>query len=366
MNFVMKKPIKLFDQIDKYKGIHNILGIGDPHVVKIQNQWWMFVGGFQTNFKNNIFTASLPVGDPLSSNNWSITTYEDREKKAKPLCENSQKGSWDFYGFHTPCYVSGIDQNGTVVERVYYTGRASNKVVDNQAPYSIGMLEKTVDGWNRYPSPILRGTKDSPNVLEPKIRYIAEKWRAWYVTTKQETGKNGYPNYTMMYAESDDGINNWSTPIPLFLENENFYDASVHKSNTNGYEMAVCRSTNLYGRSPFPMQGMWLLTGHKPNGDRANWSKNPLLILDAKEGEDWYKNGIGSPCGHYGESEDDQDTLYLFFTGLHGKRNWLQHEKNNIRKKKLPPFPSPFYFAIGKVELTKISEGKTKGVDYFL
>ncbi len=362
MNFLIKKPIKLFDQIDKYKGIRNILGIGDPHVVKIQNQWWMFVGGFQTNFKNNIFTATLPVGESLSSNNWRITTCEHNKNKAKPLGENSEKGSWDSYGFHTPCYVSGRDHNGAEVERVYYTGRASHKVVDNKAPYSIGVFEKKIDGWSRYPSPVLTGTKDYPNVLEPKIRYIEGKWRAWYVTTKQETGKSGYPSYTMMYAESDDGINSWSSPVPLFLDDENFYDASVHKSNTLGYEMAVCRSTNLYGRSPFPTQGLWLLNGNKPNGDRANWSETPQLILDAKEGENWYKNGIGSPCGHYGESENDQNTLYMFFTGLHSERNWLQIAKKNLKMSKLPPFPSPFYFTIGKVELTKISENKKETI----
>jgi hypothetical protein len=213
MKFLVKKPVKIFDQIQKYGAITNLLGIGDPHVVKLQNQWVMFVGGFQTNFKNNIFTATLPIGESLSSNNWVITTQEDNPTKAKPLAENSKKGSWDYFGFHTPCYVSGKGMDGKTVERVYYTGRASKTVLDNKEPYSIGVFEKTKKGWKRYPSPILKGTSESPNVLEPKARYINGKWRIWYVTTKQETGKKGYPKYCIKYVESENGINNWSEPV---------------------------------------------------------------------------------------------------------------------------------------------------------
>ena len=356
MKFIAKKPIKLFDQIDKYDGLNNILGIGDPHVVKINNQWWMFFGGFQTNFKNNIFSASLPEGEPLSSNNWQITRSPGKPTKAKALTENSVKGSWDAFGYHTPCYVSGLGKDGKEVERVYYTGRASNKVVDNQEPYSIGVMEKTPKGWIRHPHPIIKGTKESPNVLEPKARYIEGMWRIWYVTTKQETGKKGYPNYRINYIESRDGISNWSEPAPLFLEDENYYDASVHSSNGIGYEMAVCRSTNLYGRKDFPKQGLWILKGLAPNGTRENWSHDPELVIDAQNGEEWYRNGIGSPSGHYGESVEDKDTLYMFFTGLHQERNWLNIAFERIKQRKIPPFPSPFYFTIGKIELKKISD----------
>ncbi|MCM3601126.1 hypothetical protein M3175_10330 [Robertmurraya korlensis] len=354
MNYSVNEPIKLFDQMDKYGPINNILGVGDPHVVKIQNQWWMFMGGFQTNFKNNIFTATLPVGDTLKSNEWKITTDPNQPNKAVPVVENSEKGCWDYYGFHTPCYVLGHGENGKVVERLYYTGRGSKKVVDNQSPYSIGVMTATGGIWRRHPTPILVGTKDSPNVLEPKVRYIEGKWRMWYVTTKQETGKKGYPQYCIKYVESDDGLNNWSEPITLFTEEENYYDASVHKSNGALYEMAVCRSTNLYCRHPFPKQGLWLLEGAKPNGDRTNWSPSPSLILDCDEGVEWYRNGIGTPNGYYGEDKQDKDTLYLFFTGLHQQRNWLKITLLKLKNKKVPPFPSPFYFTIGKVEIKKM------------
>jgi hypothetical protein len=354
MEFHIGKPVKLFDQIQGYGTINNVLGIGDPHVVKIRDQWTMFIGGFQTNFKNNIFTATLPVGETLSSDRWTITTREGHPNKAMPIISNSGKGSWDSFGYHTPCYVAGRDSDGREVERIYYTGRASNEVVDNQAPYSIGVIEKTPKGWRRHPAPILTGTEDSLNVLEPKARYFDGLWRIWYVTTKQETGKTGYPSYRIQYTESEDGIHHWSKPVTLFDENENYYDASVHPANGPGYEMAVCRSTNLYGRKDFPKQGLWLLEGTEPNGLRDNWSPSPLCILDADEGEEWYRNGIGSPCGHYGESVDDEGTLYMYFTGLHQKRNWLSIAVDRVKKRKVPPFPSPFYFTVGKVELRKL------------
>ncbi|KAB7668076.1 hypothetical protein F9279_14180 [Bacillus sp. B1-b2] len=355
MKFIMKKVIKIFDQVDKYNGITNVLGMGDPHVVKLDNQWWMFFGGFQTNFKNNIFTATLPIGEPLSNNNWTITRNEQHSHKAKALTNNSPKGEWDSFGYHTPCYVKGIEPNGAFVERVYYAGRGSNKVVDNNAPYAIGFLEKKGSEWFRHPLPVITGTEELPNVLEPNVRFIEGMWRMWYVTTKQETGKNGFPQYRILYSESKDGLSNWSKPQAVFIENENFYNASVHPSNNaHGFEMVVCRSTNLYGRTPFPKQGLWILEGKEANGDRINWSESPRLILDSDKGPEWYRNGVASPIGHYGESEYDQDTLYLFFTGLHKQRNWLRIALYCLKHKKSLPFPSPFYFSVGKLELKKV------------
>lgn len=137
------------------------------------------------------------------------------------------------------------------------------------------MIEKRHEGWIRHPQPILSGTEASPNVLEPKVRYIKGLWRIWYVTTVKETGKKGMPRYTILYSESKNGINDWSKPVILFREDEYYYDASVHQTPSTGYEMAISRSTNLYGRNPFPPQGLWLLEGSEPNGNRKNWSPSP-------------------------------------------------------------------------------------------
>ncbi|MGM0792194.1 MAG: hypothetical protein ACQEUD_19015 [Bacillota bacterium] len=35
MKYIVKKPVKLFDQIERYGEITNVLGFGDPHVEKV-------------------------------------------------------------------------------------------------------------------------------------------------------------------------------------------------------------------------------------------------------------------------------------------------------------------------------------------
>jgi hypothetical protein len=93
----MKKPVKLFDQTEGFGKITNVLGIADPDVHKIGDQWWMFFGGFQTTFKNNLFSASLPLGAPLKSQTWTITTSESDPKKAISLIEQPKEG-FDAHG----------------------------------------------------------------------------------------------------------------------------------------------------------------------------------------------------------------------------------------------------------------------------
>src|SRR5690625_3087505 len=99
------QPEQIFSMLDGYKTVNNLLGAGDPNVHKINDQWWMFFGGFQKNFKNNIFSASLPAGEPLNSNmNWRITPQHDNPKKALPLIDQPDKNQWDGYGLHEPCF----------------------------------------------------------------------------------------------------------------------------------------------------------------------------------------------------------------------------------------------------------------------
>jgi hypothetical protein len=338
MKLSVTKPKKIFDQASGFGGIRNILGICDPQVVKINEQWWMFFGGFQTNFKNNIFTASLPRGETLSSNKWSITTVEGNPKKAKSIVDLPSKGEWDEFGYHTPCYVEGKNEKDEWVERIYYAGRGSNKTQDNDVPYSIGAIEKKNNQWIRRPSMILKGSNEKPNVLEPKARYFDGKWRIWYAATAQEAGKNSDPNYCIKYVESLDGISNWSTPKMLFDEDENFYDASVHSNVESGYEMVTSRSTNLYGKKEFEAQGLWLLKSEVANGNRHNWTTYPVQILDADRGDDWYSNGVNSPSCHYGETTQDKESLYIFFSSVQKERNWMKWAFNNLKKGKRPPF----------------------------
>ena len=138
----ISKPVKLFDMREGYGPVKNLLGISDPSVHKINGQWVMFVGGFHTGFKNNLYCLRLPAGAGLASNNWLFETQADNPRKAKALVAQPSSSSWDGYGLHSPCYTSGLVK-GKVCERIYYAGRSSRTVTDNDKPYRIGYLEKT-------------------------------------------------------------------------------------------------------------------------------------------------------------------------------------------------------------------------------
>lgn len=330
---------KLFDMYDGYAPIQNLLGIGDPDVHKIGDRWWMFFGGFQTTFKNNLFSASLPPGAPLSSNAWSITTIDSDPHTAISLVAQPDDSAWDAYGLHTPSYVQGIDHHAeggaAERERVYYTGRSSEDSSGEDSLYSIGVLEKTDEGWVRRPSPILTGTAERPSVLEPKARYFEGKWRIWYVSAPNEVGPGELPQYRIEYVESENGVTNWSTPKVLFSTAEGYSDSVVIPVE-HGYEMVVSGGRNLHATPGFPPRGLWWLRSKTPSGDRNDWTTNPIRILNGDNGEPWHADGAHGPSIRYGDTEEDHETLYVFFTG--------------IRHPTDPPFPAPYFFAIGRME----------------
>ena len=353
------KPVKLFGMLDGFSPVRNILGMGDPDVHKIGDRWWMFFGGFRRNFKNNLFSASLPPGAPLSSNEWSITTSTD-PRRAMPLIEQPPLGGFDGWGLHTPSYVRGmgLDADGEPVqrERIYYAARSSRTVTANRKPYSIGMLEKTPVGWARHPVPILTGIPDSPSVAEPKARYIEGRWRIWYVNTPGEVGKKDLPEYRIEYVESEDGVTGWSAPKVLFSTADGYFDA-VPIPADGGYEMVVSRGGNLYSTPGFPAQGLWLLRSKTPSGDRTDWTRDPVRILDADRGEPWYANGVFGPSIRYGDTPEDSDTLYVFFTGVHRTVDWKRLAARRMLALRKPPVPAPFYFTLGRMQYRLVDGG---------
>lgn len=47
----------------------------------------------------------------------------------------------------------------------------------------------------------------------------------------------------------------------------------------------------------------------------------------------------------------DRDTLYVFFTGTSAKVSWLRRAAERLARLRLPPVPSPYYLAVGRVAL---------------
>lgn len=349
---IHSSPVKLFDMREGYGSIVNILGISDPSVHFIERRWVMYVGGFNTRFKNNIYSLHLPRGYPLSCNEWKFDTDPGNPRIAQALITQPKIKEWDGYGLHSPCYVKGL-VDGTPYERIYYAGRSSGKITDNSKPYRIGYLEKADHEWKHQSQPLaIEGAANSLNVLEPKVEYMDGKWRMRYVTTPVESGKIALPNYRIMYTESEDGVNNWSEPSELFSNQEGYYDSIVIKTK-NGYGMIVTRNSNLYSRDPYPEQGIWWLTANFLSKNRNDWSKTPQKLLEpAKDPDGWYVNGMCGPSAQYGNTSEDEDTLYIFFVSATKKTPWLKTSLMRLLRGNRPLVPAPYYLAIGRIEVS--------------
>ncbi len=129
----------------------------------------------------------------------------------------------------------------------------------------------------------------------------------------------------------------------LFPETYNYFDAVVTKSVGGGYEMVVARGPNQYGTPGFPSQGMWWLSSRLPSGDRGDWTRDPVRILDADNGESWYDSGTYGPSVHYGDTPADGDTLYVFFTGA----------------ARPDPDPTAMYvMSVGRITVPSASQGR--------
>lgn len=311
------KAVKLFDMAEGL-GVANLVAPSDPDVHKFGDQWWMFLGCLQSTNKINLFSASLPPGAPLSSTEWTITTDPSDPRFAAPLVEQPEEGIWDEW-LHTPNYVRGTDSRApggpAVQERVYYTG-SSGGFSPEERLFSNGVLEKKDGVWVRRDEPVLTGTADRPCVWEPKVRYYDGKWRMWYLTGPNEAGPGELPHYQIRYTESDDGLTGWSESRVLFPETDSYFDAVVTEAG-GGYEMVVATAPNLYGTAGWPTpQGLRWLSAKTPSGERSDWSREPVRILDVDNGEPWYAGGVYGPSLHYGDTPSDSDTLYVFFTGF--------------------------------------------------
>ncbi len=354
-------PTQLYSMLDGTPA-RNLLGYGDPCVARVDGRWTMFVGGFQLDFRNNLFQLELPEGDELDSPRWAFVTEPGRPRRARALVPQPGKRSWDHYGLHTPSYVRGR-AGGRDVERIYYAGRGSYRVVDNVAPYSIGVMTRRDGAWQRHEAPIVRGTAERPNVLEPKAAFLEGKWRIWDATTPQEAGRKADVRYRIQYVESDDGLEGWSAPVTVFDEDEGYYDAAVGPwpGADDRYAMVLARSTNLYGRSPFPEQGLWLARGGSAFAVRGNWAIEPapLLRCDA-EAPEWYRHGPFGPSLVLLDAPTRAGAdACLFFSGVDARRNWPRLALRNLARGKLPPPPAPFHFTLGRLDLVRRPSGSS-------
>lgn len=340
----------LFDMFDGLHPIRNVWGLSDPDVHWIDGRWTMFLGGVTPRLRVLLFTAALPAGAPLSCDDWSLVTVPGNPRRAAPVAPAPPKGLWDSRGMHTPSYVRGRVQGGPEEERIYYAGQSSRSVTGRKSRYSIGFLTRTPDGWRRHGAPVHVGTHERPSVMEPLVRYDDGLWRMWYLSTPHEVGRGEMPDYRLEYVEGTDGVT-WSTPRVLFSTEDGYFDNAVLKVDDH-YEMVVARGTNLHGTPDFPAQGLWWLRSPRPSGSREEWTRTPVRLLDTDvDPSPWFGDGGCGPSFHYGDTDADRNTMYVFFTGTRARTPWWKAALHRLSLRRGLPMPTPFHLATGRISL---------------
>lgn len=295
----------------------------DASVVRRGDQWWMYLAG-QTEGHNptNLYSASLPVGEPLAASAWTVS--RDQEGKLLPLAGFDLSREWDSQGGrHCPSYVKGWDPaKGEWVERIYYAGSAKNL----WGPYTIGFLEWNGSSWEDCPSPAFEANEEweHGSVYEPNLIYHDGKWKIWYVA-----GSNQENYLAHGYAESESGSGNWSQHI-VFAEPEfKMFDFCVRQRDV-GFD-AIFARVWLESGVPPPEIGLWWCRADKPGGRLADWSQ-PIQIMTADD-RGWH-SGPWKPSFQFDANASER--ALVFFDGLY-------------RTSDSGPFP--FAFTLGCVEL---------------
>ena len=351
------QPKVIFNMFDRSTLAKNLLGIGDPNVHKIDGQWWMYFGGMQRNFTNNLFSASLPKGELLSPDmQWQITMDPNNPNKAQPLIQQPDKGEWDHFGLHEPCFVAGEKRDNAdkwvPCRRIYYSGRTGRNVFGKNTTYSISLLELTESGWQRHEAPVITSDRLSNSALAPKVIYDCDKkkWHVWYLADVTEPVKSKDES-EIFHSESDDGII-WEAPKSFFGRDDKIAHTYVLRRSDGAYEMLLSTIANFSGESSYPEQKLWVSIAQIPSGNRADWSE-PQEILAAAGGKVWYANGFFGSSICEADAKNEEGEQYVFFTGVRGSMNWLTFAIKKLLALEKPPPPAPFYFAIGFFRMGK-------------
>lgn len=340
---------KLLDMRDGYPFARNVLGFSDPSVAWIDDRWTMFIGGMAPTFRTNIYTLELPAGAPVTSDAWrpseSATVSRGR---LRPIIPQPKRGAWNRC-MHSVCYVRGM-ADGVEVERIYHAGRSAESVVDRTQPYRIGYLERRSGGpWRSIEDPLPLHGPDLPSILEPKVEYHHGRWHMRFLSVPADKpGSEDPRQFRIMYTTSDNGRDDWSTPTEWFSTSDGFFDSSVIHDDRHAL-MVITRDSDLEGRADNPPQGVWLSSAATATDPRSAWS-DPIRVFAAEQaGHEWTARGMCAPSIAW--TDDDHRTISVFFAGAPGNRTWYSLALDALRQRRLPPFPSPVYFTVGRLDI---------------
>ncbi|GEK22980.1 hypothetical protein [Cellulomonas xylanilytica] len=319
-----------------------LLGVGSGDLTSTDTEHVLYLGGFSTTFRNRFYRATAPRGADLASAGWTVDV--DARGRARPLVADPPRGAWDRGGMHTPSYLPAGD--GTPA-RIYYAGRRGRRHVGAGSSYAIGVLEHSGGTWRRRSRPVLTGSGYRSSVLEPLVVRAGERHHLWYLATPHEVAPGEQPDYQLMSTSSEDGLTGWTAPEVFCTAAEGFFDNAVIRTGA-GWLMVLARGTNLHGTTPYPEQGLWVMTASEPSVHRADWGA-PRRLLDtgAPGTPRWMGRGVCDPT--LGFSDDGRLTVVL--TGTADAPPWPRLLVSRLLyRRRLPP-PAPFYLATGSVTL---------------
>lgn len=331
---VIRRSSPLWDMLGS-RMPKGVLGLSDPDVHRIDDEWVMFIGGFSTTFRNRLYVATTGALDPYTAQ-WKLN--------ARPVVTDPPRDGWDAGGMHTPSYVPAHAGHEPLL---FYAGRRGRLHYGPQSAYAIGMLRQQPDGrWQRHSEPVLTGWSDRRSVLEPLVIPVDGGYRMWFLATPNEVAPGEQPDFELCVSDSTDGVT-WQQPLLFASRAEGFFDNAVYRTGS-GWEMIVARGTNLHGTTPFPEQGLWVMHANHPSADRADWSTpERLMDTDAPHTPSWLARGV---CGPSVAVRND-DSRILFFTGTHDSKSWAHAARTRLRAAGRLPVPAPFFLATGRTVL---------------
>ena len=320
------RETKIFDPADGFAPLTNVVELTDSTLALRDNRWHMFLAGqIHSSPSTHLFSASLPVGAPLSASGWILTPDPDDSSRIALLAGNERSSAWDLNGGrHCPAYVKGWDPyRREWVERIYYAGSAGNL----WGPYAIGFLEWDGSAWIDQPSPVFVANEpwEKGSVYEPNLLFHDGTWKLWYVA-----GSN-FDDYLIHgYSESEGGIH-WSSHQIFAPPELKLFDFAVIEHN-NHFEAIFSRVHVGQSTPPPPTTGLWWTRSDSPCPRLSDWT-DPVQIMTAAD-RDWH-SGPWKPAPHY--SELGPSHLFVFFDGLRRTND---------------PGPFPFAFTLGCLELS--------------
>jgi len=313
---------KIFDPRDPSTGVGGA-ELLDASVVLRGGQWWMYLAGQASGYgPTDLYSASLPMGAPLSPFGWNLS--RDAAGDLVPLAPRSLSSPWDGNGGrHCPSYVQGWDPDlGRSVERIYYAGAADNL----WGPYTIGFLEWDGQRWIDHSEPVFVATEEweRGSVYEPNLIYHDGKWKLWYVA-----GSNQENYLVHGYAESEDGKSGWSDHQVFAPAEMKMFDFCV-RPHEDGFDAIFSRVWVGEGTPPSET-GLWWCRSEHPSGDLSQWGRPHQIMTAADRG--WH-TGPWKPSFQFHMDIDDR--AYVFFDGAYRTSD---------------PGPFPFAFTLGCLEL---------------